>query len=331
MSRLARWLGRRRWCRSALAWVRTARHDVPSATVGGLEGHEVVRLLSTPDEARAFLRRDAPLWAWPLCTLAARDWPFVRLWTDDSDGVGRVAAVDPAGGTPGRQLGPTPTPTPSARVGAGAGPAGVWIFDHPSWGGSVQAFGDAVALARILPKVALPGRAFVRAVPAAEALVAARYRFDWFDSIVRMHVTPDTLAAPPTVARVERLGQADAHALAALYAIWPESRFQPSRLRQGYQYVGIRHGGRIVAAAEHLLVAREEALAVVQGVLVEPAYRGQGLAGAVTAALTTRLFEDGARDVVLDVRESNLAAQAAYRRIGYRPHATLLAGPGSAR
>ena len=86
-----------------------------------------------------------------------------------------------------------------------------------------------------------------------------------------------------------------------------------------------------MAVAEHVLAARDDGLAVVQGVLVEPAWRGRGLAGAVTAALTARLFADGAKDVVLDVRDSNLPALAAYARIGYRRHVTLLAGPGAAR
>ena len=86
-----------------------------------------------------------------------------------------------------------------------------------------------------------------------------------------------------------------------------------------------------MAVAEQVLAAPDGGLAVVQGVLVDPDWRGRGLAEAVTAAMTERLFEDGARDVVLDVRESNLPALAAYARIGYRRHVTLLAGPGAAR
>lgn len=256
-----------------------------------------MRLLAEPGAARAFLRRDAPLWSWPLCTLGSREWPYVRLWVDDAD-------------------------VPEA---------GLWVFDHPSWGGSVQAFGASAVLEGMLRNVTLPGRAFVRILPAVRSLLTARYRFDWLEPIVRMHVTPETLVEPPQVRLVEPLGQADAGALATLYALWPESRFQTSRLRQGYQYVGIRAGGRVVAVAEHVLIARDDGLAVVQGVLVDPAWRGRGLAAAVTAALTARLFADGARDVVLDVRESNLPALAAYARIGYRRHVTLLAGPGVAR
>jgi ribosomal protein S18 acetylase RimI-like enzyme len=260
-----------------------------------------VRLLADPTAARAFLRRDLPLWAWPLCTLGPREWPYVRLWVDDGD-----------------------------RPGSASG-AGLWIFDHPGWGGGVQAFGETAAVERLLRSTMLPGRAFVRMLPPAHNLLTARYRFDWLEPIVRMHVTPETLLLPPEVGRCETLGQMDAGALASLYAIWPESRFQASRLRQGYQYVGIRDGDRLVAVAEQVLAAQHDGLAVVQGVLVDPAWRGRGLAGAVTAAMTRHLFASGFQDVVLDVRDSNVPALAAYARIGYRRHVTLLAGPGAAR
>jgi ribosomal protein S18 acetylase RimI-like enzyme len=260
-----------------------------------------VRLLADPAAARRFLRRDLPLWAWPLCTLGPREWPYVRLW---------VAHEDSPEGAP---------------------QTGLWIFDHPGWGGGLQAFGETAVLEQMLRSVMLPSRAFVRMLPPVRELLTTRYRFDWLEPIVRMHVTPETLKMPPQAELVEPLDQRDAGALASLYAIWPESRFQTSRLRQGYQYVGVRDGNRIVAVAEHVLGARDDGLAVVQGVLVEPAWRGRGLAGAVTAALTARLFADGAADVVLDVRDSNLPALAAYARIGYRRHVTLLAGPGAGR
>jgi ribosomal protein S18 acetylase RimI-like enzyme len=260
-----------------------------------------VRLLADPAAARRFLRRDLPLWAWPLCTLGPREWPYVRLWVEDEDRADEAART------------------------------GLWVFDHPGWGGGVQAFGEVEVLEQMLRSVMLPSRAFVRMLPPARDLLTARYRFDWLEPIVRMHVTPETLRMPPKTELVEPLDQTDAGALAVLYAVWPESRFQASRLRQGYQYVGIRDGSKIVAVAEHVLAARDDGLAVIQGVLVEPAWRGRGLAGAVTAALTARLFADGATDVVLDVRDNNLPALAAYARIGYRRHVTLLAGPGVTR
>ncbi|MCC7371151.1 MAG: GNAT family N-acetyltransferase [Chloroflexi bacterium] len=273
-----------------------------------------MRLIADATQARVYLRQDRPLWAWPLCTLGPREWPYVRLWVQGCEPPLRDRPADERPGSP-----------------LGGGAAGLWTLDHPAWGGGLQAFGETAALERMLQSAVLPGRAFVRTLPTAVELVTARFAFEWLDAIVRMQVTPDTLCVPPEADLVESLTLDDAGALVALYAHWPESRFLPSRLRQGYQYVGVRDGSRLVAVAEHTLAAPDDGLAVVQGVLVEPAWRGRGLAGAVTAALTARLFAQGFAVVVLDVRESNVAAQAAYRRIGYREHVTLLAGPATAR
>jgi len=254
-----------------------------------------MKLLKDPDAASAFLNRDRPLGTWPLCFLGPADWPHARLWVDESTD------------------------------------AALWVFDHPWWGGSVQAFGEPAALEPIFRSVTLPGRAFVRLLPSARALVTSRVRFEWLEPIVRMAVTPDTLVAPTETRLVESLGHADGPALTELYAHWPESRFHVRRLRQGYRYVGIKDGRRLVAAAEHVLASPDGGVAVVQGVLVHPDWRGRGLAKAVTAAMTLDLFGAGAEEAVLDVRANNLAALAAYDDIGYRRHVTLLAGPGTRR
>lgn len=164
-------------------------------------------------------------------------------------------------------------------------------------------------------------------MPWARAVLAARYRFEWFDPIVRMAVTADTFRPSADAPPSESLDAAHGHELARLYAGWPESRFHLGRLRHGYWYESIRDDGRLVAVAENGVRSLDEGVAVVQGVYVVPAWRGRGLARAVTAALTARLLAAGARDVVLDVRAENAAAQAAYHHLGYRAHARFLGGP----
>ena len=209
--------------------------------------------------------------------------------------------------------------------------AGLWAFDHPYWGGAVHTFGGGDALAALIRTAELPRRAFVKGMPWARAALAARYRFERFDPIVRMAVAAETfrpaVAAPPT----EPLGAEHGQELARLYAGWPESRFHVGRLRHGYWYEGIREyggdGRRLIAVAENGVRSDEEGVAVVQGVYVDPAWRGRGLARAVTAALTARLLAAGARDVVLDVRAENAAALAAYTHLSYRIHARFLGGP----
>ena len=88
---------------------------------------------------------------------------------------------------------------------------------------------------------------------------------------------------------------------------------------------------RLIEVFKAEVGSQSPAVGQIQGVWVHPDWRGRGLAKAVTAGMTERLFEAGARDVVLDVRATNLAGQTAYEHIGYRRHITLLAGPGSRR
>ena len=93
---------------------------------------------------------------------------------------------------------------------------------------SVQVIGGPSALEPMFRGTRLPGRAFVRMLPATRALVTTRYRFEWIEPIVRMEVTRDRLIAPPEAWLVESLGPDDAAALSTLYAHWPEARFRRS-------------------------------------------------------------------------------------------------------
>ena len=245
------------------------------------------------DAVRAFLQRDRPWAAWALCSLGPDDWPHVRFWNDGAAGVA------------------------------------LWVFDHPWWGGAVHTFGSGPALDALSRAASLPKRAFLRLAPEARAALSGRYRLDRLESIVRMHVTPATFR-PLEGPVAERPGPDSGAELARLYAGWPESRFHVGRLRRGYRYRAIRIRGRLVAVAENAIRSREEGVAIVQGVYVHPGWRGRGLGRAVTGAMTEQLFEEGARDVVLDVRAENLPALAAYAGLGYGCWGTFLGGPADA-
>jgi ribosomal protein S18 acetylase RimI-like enzyme len=247
-------------------------------------------LVEDRDAARAFFERDRPWWAWALCSLGSADWPYARLWLDAPSG------------------------------------AAIWAFDHPRWGRAIHTFGHGPALEGLIATARLPRSAYLRTWPEAHGALGARYRLDRLEPIVRMQITPALFRPPTDAPPAVVLGPSDGPELARLYAGWPETRFHVGRLRQGYRYLGVREDGQLVAVAENVLRSREEQLAIVQGVYVEPGRRGHGLARAVTAAMTARLFAEGARDVVLDVRANNAAGLGAYARLGYRRHRDFLGG-----
>ena len=131
---------------------------------------------------------------------------------------------------------------------------------------------------------------------------------------------------PPEAELVEPLGQADAAALAALYAIWPESRFQTEPAAPG---IPVRRHPRRRPARRRGRARPGRPRRRAGGGPGRPG--GAGLAWARARRRGHRRPDRApvrgrGRDVVLDVRESNLPALAAYARIGYRRHVTLLAG-----
>jgi [ribosomal protein S18]-alanine N-acetyltransferase len=64
---------------------------------------------------------------------------------------------------------------------------------------------------------------------------------------------------------------------------------------------------------------RQEAVAEVEGLFVELDYRRQGVGSALIAACMTWAAQAGASKVRLEVRASNTAAHALYRRHGFSP------------
>ncbi|ELY61868.1 GNAT family N-acetyltransferase [Natronolimnohabitans innermongolicus] len=82
-----------------------------------------------------------------------------------------------------------------------------------------------------------------------------------------------------------------------------------------------RDAGRIVGFAsfhlEHGSLALDTTRGMLSNIYVEPAYRGQGLGGALLEAAEAELEERGAEAVVLEVMADNEAARRFYDRQGY--------------
>ncbi|QHC27837.1 GNAT family N-acetyltransferase [Streptomyces sp. HF10] len=104
---------------------------------------------------------------------------------------------------------------------------------------------------------------------------------------------------------------------------WPPSAEGAARLRRteegggAVRFVRAEDGG---CAGGALCSAPAEGTAELAGVGTLPAYRGRGIAAAVTAALAETLFTRGARTVWLEY--SGAGSRRVYERVGFRPGGT---------
>lgn len=92
-------------------------------------------------------------------------------------------------------------------------------------------------------------------------------------------------------------------------------RDAPSELLRRYGLVALSGGGLTGFAAASWL--RREAAAEVEGLMVERDHRRQGIGAALIGACMAWAASAGASAIRLEVRASNLAALALYRRLGF--------------
>lgn len=67
------------------------------------------------------------------------------------------------------------------------------------------------------------------------------------------------------------------------------------------------------------VVGRSGDIAGINAVYTQPAHRGRGYAGAVTAAAANAIFDEGRDRAVLMVNINNAPAERCYRRLGFQP------------
>ncbi|MFI6411978.1 GNAT family N-acetyltransferase [Streptomyces sp. NPDC050585] len=145
--------------------------------------------------------------------------------------------------------------------------------------------------------------------------------------------TPHTLTAPESAdsprvespATEEEFAELDAALAEAFGGVFAPSPQGAARLRRtqrsggAVRFVRDPEGG-IVGGASCSPPA--EGTAELSGVGTRPAYRGRGIAAAVTAALTEAMFARGAGSVWLEY--SGEGSRRVYERVGYRPQGTRL-------
>lgn len=125
------------------------------------------------------------------------------------------------------------------------------------------------------------------------------------------------LTAPARFSRtdiaVEPLGEADAADMLALATLTEPGPFYDKTHRLG-DFVGVRHGGRLVAMAGERM--KPDGFTEVSGVCVHPAARGRGYAGAMIKAVTDRILSRGER-AFLHSYPDNAGAMALYHGLGF--------------
>lgn len=97
---------------------------------------------------------------------------------------------------------------------------------------------------------------------------------------------------------------------------WSEQVFRDELAAPGRTYVKAVSGADLVGYAGLMVVGDE---AHVTTVVVDPANRAAGIGTRLMLQLVDHALESGAQSLTLEVRVSNQAAQALYRRFGMSP------------
>ncbi len=97
---------------------------------------------------------------------------------------------------------------------------------------------------------------------------------------------------------------------------WSRRLFEDELGRGGRLYLVARVGPTVVGYAGLLMIADDGHVATVA---VDPEWQNQGIASRLLTELVCGAIGMGANQLTLEVRVSNLAAQAVYRRFGFAP------------
>ena len=166
----------------------------------------------------------------------------------------------------------------------------------------------------------LPRRFYAHLSPGLGPSLGQGWRKTPHGRHLKMGLGPD----PAALARIESidiggtepLGTDDLEALQALYRrSYPDNWFDP-RMLETRAYVGARQNGRLVCAGGVHVYAPEHGVAALGNVTTDPAFRGQGLATTVTAAVC-RGLRRRVEYIGLNVSADNQPAIRCYERLGF--------------
>jgi len=173
----------------------------------------------------------------------------------------------------------------------------------------------------------LPEACYLKVAEADEPLVGARYRIlDRRPSSV-MALDRDAFRMPSRPGEVRRLTPDRVDEVLQVYRSYPGNFFEPSQLATGI-YFGSFEDDRLVAVAGTHVFSPRERIGVPGNIVTVTDARGKGHARACTAAVVETLYDRGCDTIVLHVAESNAAAIAAYRALGFMTRGRIVQARG---
>lgn len=204
----------------------------------------------------------------------------------------------------------------------GEGGAGV-VMHATAMGQTMVVGGDPAAIDAILSLHPGPRTTYLSTcAPEHLAVVERTHALSATLRMTRMSVT--RAAFSPATGAVRRLIGGDIRMLNALYALEDAPSYYTAEHIELGVYCGAFEDGRLIAVAGTHVVAPNVAIAVVGNVFTHPAWRGRGLATAVTSGVTEELLDRGCALVALTVDPANTSAVRAYSRLGYAAGATVI-------
>lgn len=115
------------------------------------------------------------------------------------------------------------------------------------------------------------------------------------------------------------LGEADADEMLALATLTRPGPFRRGTLRLG-GFIGVRREGRLIAMAGERM--KVEGFSELSGVCTHPDFRGQGLAGALSRAVVSRILARG-EQAFLHAYAEHTATVAFYESLGFAVRARM--------
>lgn len=185
--------------------------------------------------------------------------------------------------------------------------------------------GDSEGLRAALGMVQRPEKVYFNCRQGHLSAIDHFYR--WQERIPMWRMTLNTKRFQP-IARegTTRLTRDHAEELRALYALGGADAFDLAQMERGVFY-GLHTGGELVAAAGTHLLSPTYGVAAVGNIFTHPAYRGQGYATRATSRVVAALLQQGVRDIVLNVEQTNEAAAHVYRKLGFEIYCPFVEGP----